>query len=199
MKLLINNPEPASNTIASAVWATTTKSPSPKRRMKKRRRLPWLTEGALSLSAPIRSGLEAWSAGANPKMMPTSTVVKNVNAITRPSRLTCASRGTSGGLSAIKPWTAQRATNNPHEPPINARKVLSVSNCRISRQRLAPSAARVAISRCLVDARARRRLATVAQAISRTKPTAPNRTSNAGRTLPTMVSCNGISSVSHSL
>src|SRR5437773_6800411 len=56
------------------------------------------------------------------------------------------------------------------------------------RPRPAPIAARMAISRRLPTARANRRLATFAHAISRTKLTAPTRTSNAERTLLTRAS-----------
>jgi hypothetical protein len=46
------------------------------------------------------------------------------------------------------------------------------------RKRLAPSAVRTAISFCLAVARARRRFATLAQAISNTIATAPNNTNS---------------------
>ena len=49
----------------------------------------------------------------------------------------------------------------------------SVSSCRTIRERLAPTARRTAISLLRVEARARSRLATLAQAISRTNPTMP--------------------------
>ena len=53
-------------------------------------------------------------------------------------------------------------------PPIKAMIRLSTSNCRTMRQRLAPNAVRKAISFCRPVARANIRLATLAQAISRT-------------------------------
>ena len=56
------------------------------------------------------------------------------------------------------------------------------------RPRPAPIAARMAISRRLPMARASRRLATFAHAISRTKLTAPTRTSKDERTLLTSAS-----------
>ena len=70
-------------------------------------------------------------------------------------------------------------------------KTLSVSNWRIRSPRLAPRAVRMAISRWRPAARASSRLATLAQAIRRTKPTAPTRISRAGRTSPTSASRRG--------
>ena len=67
----------------------------------------------------------------------------------------------------------------------------SAMNCLNSRQDDAPIAVRTAISRCLDSARASSRLATLTQAISSTKHTAPISISNAGRTLLTTSDCNG--------
>ena len=65
-------------------------------------------------------------------------------------------------------------------PPIAESKILSVSICLTTRPRLAPIAARTAISFCRAAPRARRRLATFAQAINRTNPTAPRRARSDG-------------------
>ena len=59
------------------------------------------------------------------------------------------------------------------------------------RQRLAPIAARMASSLWRTAARASSRLATLAQAISSTKPTAPSSTSRARRTSSTIDSFMG--------
>ena len=59
------------------------------------------------------------------------------------------------------------------------------------RPRLAPSAARTAISCCRASARDSSRLATFAHAISSTKPTAPSSISSDRRTSPTTCSCSG--------
>jgi hypothetical protein len=61
--------------------------------------------------------------------------------------------------------------------PENEMSRLSVSNCRSSRNRPAPTAARIAISLCLATERASSRFPTLAYAMSRTKATAPNKTS----------------------
>ncbi len=54
-----------------------------------------------------------------------------------------------------------------------ARMKLSINSWRTMRQRLAPSDTRTEISRERAAERARSRLATLAQAMSSTKPTAP--------------------------
>ena len=66
-------------------------------------------------------------------------------------------------------------------PPVIASSTLSVSNWRTRRARPAPSAVRIAISFCRAADLANSKLATFAQAISRTNATAPSNTSSAGR------------------
>ena len=61
----------------------------------------------------------------------------------------------------------------PKTPPIRDSATLSVRNWAKSCQRVAPSAARTAISLWRAVPRASRRLATFTQAINRMKPTAP--------------------------
>ena len=58
-------------------------------------------------------------------------------------------------------------------PPSAATSALSTSVCRTRRDRLAPIARRTLISRCRPVARASIRLATLAQAMSSTRPTMP--------------------------
>ena len=58
-------------------------------------------------------------------------------------------------------------------PPISESSTLSTSSCRTMRQRVAPSDTRTDISRARAAERASIRFATLAQAISSTKPTAP--------------------------
>ena len=73
----------------------------------------------------------------------------------------------------------------PKKPPRHDKMTLSVNNCWITRQRLAPTAVRMANSFCRTEARANKRFATFAHAISRTRPTAPNKIKSAGFTLRT--------------
>ena len=89
--------------------------------------------------------------------------------------------------------TPHQASSSPNAPPRAASVTLSVSIWRISRARVAPTAARMAISRSRTVARASSRLATFTHAISSTKPTAPARISRVGRALPTRSSCSGLS------
>ena len=71
----------------------------------------------------------------------------------------------------------------PSAPPASASKTLSVSSWRTRSPGDAPSARRTAISRERDAARASWRLATLAQAISSTRPTAPSST-NIARRIP---------------
>jgi len=66
----------------------------------------------------------------------------------------------------------QYATPAPSRPPAVESSTLSVSSCRSSRARRAPSASRTAISRCRPLARASSRPATLAHAISSSSATA---------------------------
>ena len=85
----------------------------------------------------------------------------------------------------------------PRIDPAPARTRLSVRSCRRIRPRPAPSAVRIAISLCRPVARARRRLATFAQAIRRTNATAPRRTVSAGREEPVICSASGAAPAVH--
>ena len=78
--------------------------------------------------------------------------------------------------------------SSPVMPPAIPSTRLSVSSCRMSCPRLAPSAARMASSRRRPVARAIRRLETLAQAMSSTSPTAPWINISASRMSPTSVS-----------
>ncbi len=90
--------------------------------------------------------------------------------------------------SALAP---QLASTRPIAPPTTASTRLSVRSWRTSRIWLPPRAVRTAISRSRAVARASSRLATLAQPIRSTKPTAPSRIRSAGRTSPTTCSASG--------
>lgn len=81
--------------------------------------------------------------------------------------------------------TPQTASRAPPPPPSSDITRLSVTACRTSRRRDAPSATRVASSSRRPAAWARKRLTTLAQVTSSTQTTAPNRTSSCVRTRPT--------------
>ena len=93
--------------------------------------------------------------------------------------------------SAAAGRAPRRSTTRPTAPPAAASTRLSVSICRTSRPRSAPSAMRILISRVRPAARTSSRLPTLAQAISSTQPTAASRISSAGRAAATTVSCSG--------
>src|SRR6266536_5212523 len=78
--------------------------------------------------------------------------------------------------------------NNPIPPPKRANNILSVNNCLISCTLPAPIAARIVISLYLLVSRANKRLATFAQATSRTKITDPKTSHNVRRAFPTVSS-----------
>ena len=110
-----------------------------------------------------------------------SSARRNVKPITRGSRAeVSSSRGMLGGFSARTRWMLQEARISPPMAPARPSRKLSVSNWRKICPRPAPRAARIPISRCRASARTRRRLATLAQAISRTKLTAPRSTEESG-------------------
>ena len=77
-------------------------------------------------------------------------------------------------------WMLPIASKIPPAPPRRESNRLSVITWRTRRAPDAPSAARTAISRWRVLARARRRFATLAQAISSTRLTAPSNSSSTG-------------------
>ena len=79
-----------------------------------------------------------------------------------------------------KPPAAPKIDNNKPSP----------RSCPTIRVRLAPSAVRIAISRCRAVERASKRLVTFAHAMSNTNATAARIVINAGRTSPTISSCN---------
>ena len=125
-------------------------------------------------------------------MTPVTSDRPAVNASTVPFTPTPCSRGRLAGLSCTSASTPHTATSSPSAPPTAASSTLSVSSCRTRRARPAPSARRIAISRCRTDERASSRFATFAQAMSSTQPTAASSVSSAGRTSPTRSSCSGI-------
>ena len=76
------------------------------------------------------------------------------------------------------------ASPTPNTPAASPSARLSPSSPRARSPRLAPSAERSASSDCLPSARTRNRFATLAQAMSITKPTVPSRIHSIGPTSP---------------
>lgn len=81
----------------------------------------------------------------------------------------------------VSPSIAHEAARAATTPPSAATTSPSTRNWRISRIHDAPIAARTAISRWRLIFRARNKFATLADAIKRTNPTAPSRTSSIER------------------
>ena len=126
--------------------------------------------------------------GASPKRRPVSTERPRVKPSTGRSRPIVCKRGTLLGPKESKTFIPAMLMNRPSAPPANAINTLSISNCRAIRALLAPRAVRTAISFCRDVALPIIKLATFAQAIRRTKQTAPNRIARAGRVFPTTFS-----------
>jgi hypothetical protein len=178
-RLRRNSPEPVSSSSESATWTTT--------RVRRSRPRPPAIEPACSLSAPTRSGRDTWSAGSRPKRIAASAAATKLKTRTRPSTLgEIASRICSSGASSCSPRMVQYDTARPAMAPIAARTKLSTRSWRTMRRRPAPSPSRIEISRSRAAARATSRFDTLAQAMTRTRPTSAARilsgTSSARRT-----------------
>ncbi len=144
------------------------------------------------LSVSCKSVRKARSAGARPHTTPVSRAISAVNASTVLSIPTSSRRGKLfAGSDAISPRIPQLAITVASTAPASESSRLSTSDCRITRQRLDPSASRTAVSFILPLARTSIRFATLLQAIRSTNPTVPNKTSSVGRMLETTCSRSG--------
>ena len=126
--------------------------------------------------------------------MPHASETAMVNAATRRSRPGVTKLGNVTGLCAMQRATATRASTSPTAAPSIVSTQLSVISWRSSRPRPAPSAVRTAISRRRASDRAISRLATLAQAMSRTNATAAISVSSAGRSAPNSSTSSGLTS-----
>ena len=107
-----------------------------------------------------------------------------------------ASCGTEySGIRATTAFTPLYANATPSAPPVTESITLSVSNCWMTRLRPAPSATRTAISPCRALARASRRFAMLAHAISSRKPTAASRAKSVLANFPRIPSLTDMNSV----
>ena len=149
-------------------------------------RSPWARPRAVlvprtpSFSVSERRRREVLSAGASPDTIPASSERETVKIRTRVSRCISAARGKVVGNIARAALVPQLATTNPSPPPVIASSRLSIRDCRSSRHRPAPSAARIVNSRIRPVERTSNRLLTFTQAISKTKPTAPSSSHRVG-------------------
>ena len=163
-----------------------------RKRLRLWRRIPPADTKA-SPGASRRARLAPGSAGARPNNIPTRSEETSVNSNTGPLSCTSASRGMAVVAVARSARMPHTAMAKPTPPPISESKALSVSNWRISRTRPAPRAVRRAISRCRATPRASIKFATFAQAMSKTKVTAPKMIKIGSRASPATSCCNGTS------
>ena len=108
------------------------------------------------------------SAGARPKTRLVTTQRPTRIASTRPSTVNRIQYGTFRPKASAMNCTPNLDNQSPSPPAAKASIRFSTINCRTIRQRVAPTDARIAISRARPADRARSRLATFAQAMSRT-------------------------------
>ena len=166
-----NNPAPTSRIKESAVSATTSALRECSRDCGRFGRF-----AEFSLRPGTSSTCVARRAGTRPNRTAVAMDTANVNPSTSGSIPTRIGNTSPGGEAMTKrtrlPHSARRA---PEAPPASARRTLSVKSCRARRVRLAPTAKRTQISRVRAVPRASRRPATLAQAISNTRPTATKR------------------------
>ena len=174
-KLRISSPAPISNATESATSATTKAL-----RSRWRRALP-PAPAVPSFSVSIRLGFDVCSAGTRPKMSPVRSADTIANTRTRPSIVSSSSRGNASGALATTSFVVRNAIPAPMTPAMTARSSASTSSCVTIRDRSAPSAARIEISRWRCAPRASSRLATLPQAMSSTTSTAPVKMINAWR------------------
>ena len=136
---------------------------------------------------PARTRRETWSPASGPRRR-------------RASRR----RSRSAPSSAVPLFPARAMTRMPAQAiarpsaaPATASTKLSVRSCRVSRAWPAPIAERTAISRWRPSARESSRLATLAQAMSIRKPTAPKTSDSARRASPRTSSSTGTANASN--
>ena len=167
-KLFSSRPAPTKRIIETAISAVISKF---------RQRI---TEDPARLRSVARiasagRAFEACHAGISPKIIPVTSDNASVNSITRGLRVAVSNRGRFGGASETRKCWVHAPNSNPPPQPAMASTALCTRSSPIMRPRLAPSAKRMVISRCLPMARTSSRFARFAQEMSRINPTAPSR------------------------
>ena len=163
VKLLSRRPAPTRRTSAAAVWVSTRAS----------RPRPTFPTDPDCRSPPTIRLRDAWTAGRSPNATAAPTERSTVKSIAIPSRRADARLGMFSGAAATSAGRPSDAMRTPRRPPPVARTSASAIWRRISPPRPAPSARRTPRSSSRPSARARKRLATLAHAISSTTPTVP--------------------------
>ena len=125
--------------------------------------------------------LVARHAGISPNSSAETTVAAAANPNTLPStRLVIPWTPPSETTACVKMFIVQVPKISPRTPPPSAHRKLSTSSCCIIRPGEAPSAERIANSRCRAAALANSKFATFVHAISRTSATIANNAISAG-------------------
>jgi hypothetical protein len=135
-------------------------------------------------AADIR-GPVYFSAGINPNNTLATSERTAVNPSARESNEISLRRGRLAGPMASNTRKPVYASPTPSVPPRRPSTTLSTRRPRTIRPRLAPSAARTDSSLCRTSARTRSRFATLAQAMSITRPMVAMTTHSTSDTLPT--------------
>ena len=120
--------------------------------------------------------------------MPVTIETASVKSRTYGSMPISVERGRLSGAAARTRLVPQRASSKPIAAAPRDSRTLSVNNWRTMRPRSAPSAVRMANSRLRAVERASSKLATLAQAMISTNPTAPTSSSSVDWMYPTMSS-----------
>ena len=165
-RLLANRIATTNSTQEIATCATTTSLPG-------RAAIGPLPAGfARPFRTDDKSSRVAASAGTRPKSSTATNAesVVNINSWRSIAKVK-SKRPTADDRKRTNEAAAAGAAIRPSAPPAAASRALSVRSWRISRDRLAPSDSRTPISRRRADARASRRFATLAVAISNNSAT----------------------------
>ena len=165
-RLRANRPAPTNSSSESASCATT--------RMRRIRAPPPADARAAGCSRSVEatSARLACNAGASPNSRPVKVESASVKTSRRMSSVAAIHPPVAfAGRMRSSALVVHTETSSPSRPPASAMTRLSIRSCRSSERRAAPNARRMAISRRRDAARASNKLATLAQAISSTKPT----------------------------
>src|ERR1700761_403035 len=124
-----------------------------------------------SFSTAIGERSLARIAGSTPNITPASSEIKNVTSSTVPFAEIFSTIGIpDGGINRENDPAVQAVISIASPPASTASSVLSTKNCRTTRQRVAPTESRIAISRRRPTLRTKIRFATFAHASSNTNP-----------------------------
>ena len=187
-RLRTRSPAPASRLTASASCPATS---APRASRTPRRSDP---PRPSSRSVVCTSPRAARSAGTSPKTAPAVSATTPVTSTTVQSIERSAYGGSAGSARPRSAASESAARRSPMPPPATARIALSVSSCRITRPRPAPSATRTANSFRRESARESSAPPRFAQVMMRTRPALARRMTSGVRVSPAIASRSGTAS-----